>query len=93
MGYVLVAYFVANFIVIELAMAGTIHPPWGVLKFFSTTGPIVVSTLILLIQTGGLLAKPRVLCFSWTAVLIALGSLALAALIVIGLYRSAMMSV
>lgn len=93
MGYLVAAYLVANLIFVELAIAGTIHPPQRVLHFFSLTGPIVVSTLILLIEAGGLLAKPRVLCFSWTAVLIALGSLAFAALFMIGLYRSAIMSV
>jgi len=37
--YGFLAYAAANFVAVALASLGVIHPPWGVLIFFSVFGP------------------------------------------------------
>ena len=76
LGFACLVYLFANVVGVALAAVGVVHPPWGVLRFFSLAAPAGAVAIILSIQ---LTARGR--AFHWLAVCAFLG-LAVAAAIV-----------
>jgi len=82
----LLAYCTLNAVCILLAATGAIHPPWGILDFFTFIGPTGASVAVLYVHFAQARFHPLVL-------LGFLGFMILAALVNLQLYGLALAAV
>ena len=80
-------YAFLNLVAVSLAAHGVIHPPWGVLVFFTWHGPAVLALGLLGVQFA---SRRR---FSWPAALAFLLATGLAMLINLHIYGLALAAV